>query len=77
MNWGQFFQQQGKMLAQLEAAGKRQESTERDLKAVRSDLSSMKSLLDQQRGAYKASVVIAALVGALVTLAARYVGLWH
>jgi hypothetical protein len=77
MNWGTFFQQQGKMLAQLEAAGKRQQETERDLKDIRVTLSAIKSLQDQQKGAYKASIGIAALVGALVTIAARLIGLWH
>jgi hypothetical protein len=77
MNWAQFFQQQGKLLAQVEASNKRADAMEREARETRAALASIKSLLDQQRGAYKAAVAIASLVSALVVIAARLIGLWH
>lgn len=78
MNWAQFFQQQGKLLAQMEASNKRADAIERELREARASLMAANLLLAQQKGAYKAASAIGALVGAIAAIVARVVvGLWQ
>lgn len=81
MNWPQFFKQWGELservnqLAKAEAEHHKQQSAA--MASLQKQLSEAKSLQDKQRGAYKAAVAIGSLIGALVTIAARLLGLWH
>lgn len=76
MNWPQFFQQQGKLVAQVEQA-------RQDLAKVQGKLDAMaksqtehqlenKVLVASVTGAYKTIAITATIVGAVATLAARW-----
>lgn len=77
MNWPEFFKRWGEQTEQLRQVRSEQQITNRKLETLERKLSEARSLQDQVRGAYKAAVVIGALIGALVTIGARIVGLWH
>jgi hypothetical protein len=76
VNWPQFFQQQGKLVAQVEQA-------RQDLAKVQAKLDAMaraqaesqlqtQVLVASAKGAYKTIAVTATIVGAVATLAARW-----
>lgn len=77
MNWVQFFERWGQLTEQVKQMRVEQSATNKKLTEMASKLAEARSLQDQVRGAYKAAVAIGALIGALVTIAARVVGLWH
>lgn len=77
MNWTTFFERWGQLTEQVKQMRQEQASTNKKLEAMSKQMAASQSLQDQVRGAYKAAVVIGALIGALVTIAARLIGLWH
>lgn len=77
MNWTTFFERWGVLTEQVKQMRLEQASTNKKLDALVKAQAESKSLQDQVRGAYKAAVVIGALIGALVTIAARLLGVWH
>jgi hypothetical protein len=77
MNWVQFFERWGQLTEQVKQMRVEQQLTNKKLVDMASRLAEAKSLQDQVKGAYKAAMWIGAAMGALVTIAARLVGLWH
>lgn len=77
MNWPEFFRKWGEQTEQLRQLKEGQNAANKKLATLEQQLASVKSLQDQVRGAYKAAVGIGSLVGALVVIAARVVGIWQ
>lgn len=81
MNWPEFFRKWGELSERVNQLAKAQAEHHKvqsaQLASLQKQLSEAKSLQDQSRGAYKAAVAIGSLIGALVTIAARLIGLWH
>lgn len=81
MNWPEFFRRWGELSERVNQLAKAVAANHKDQSAamasLQKQLQEAKSLQDQGRGAYKAAVAIGSLIGALVTIAARLLGLWH
>jgi hypothetical protein len=75
VNWPAFFKAWGEQTEQLRQVRGELQSTNKRLADMERKLAEARSLQDQVRGAYKAAVGIGALIGALVTIAARVAGL--
>jgi hypothetical protein len=74
MNWTTFFQKFGKLEARSEQAAKDAGEIKEDLRHMKDTMSELKSFQDRQKGMWFAVATIAAFVGAVVTLVARYIG---
>lgn len=76
VNWPQFFQQQGKLVAQVEAQTRELAKLQAKLDAMAKGQEAFrvetKVLVGSFRGAYKTIAITATIVGAVATLAARF-----
>lgn len=73
MNWTTFFEKVGR----LEARSSQQATDTKDIKAelrdIKATVSELKSFQDRQRGMWFAVATIAATIGALVVIVARWI----
>jgi chaperonin cofactor prefoldin len=74
MNWTTFFQKVGRLEERASQQATDTKEIKAELRDIKSTVSNLKSFQDRQRGMWFAVATIAATVGALVTIAARWIG---